>query len=165
MRGMQAGGDGACADSENLRNAPVVKICVVAKKQNETLTLRKRGDESCKLQSFFLGRTVSVHHERRCVGIRFARSPPPLLSRRIDHSTPDPSFERRFTAEVTATPHNGCKGILDSFSSALSLAHDRGGDRHEVAKPLAVERLDLGQEIFVVVRHFLTVRSPATAFC
>lgn len=160
MGGMQARGDGAGPNAENLGDAQIVEIGVVAKEENKPLTLGQGRDQSGEFRPFLVVGRRPVHRRRRRPGMYVPGVASLLLARRVDDGAPDPSFERRFTAEVAAASDDGRKGVLHGLTRALPLAHDRRRDRDEVGEMLAIERLDLSQ-IRLTVLHLPREYDPS----
>jgi hypothetical protein len=152
--GVQTCGDRSCSYAEDLGDAPIIEIGVVAQKEHEPLTLREDSHKRCKFQTFLSMRQRSIHRHRRLMRLRLTGVVPPLLARRIDDRAPHPRFERCLTAKIAAASHHRRKSILNDLARALPLTQNRRRNSHEVGKPLAIERLDLGHQICLGVRHF-----------
>ena len=124
--------------AEDLGDAPIIEIGVVAKEEHEPLTLREDSYERCKLQTFRSMRQRPIHRHRCLMRSRLTGVVPPLLARRIYDRAPDPRFERCLTPKIAAASHHRSKSILHDLARALPLTHNRRRNSDEVGKPLAV---------------------------
>lgn len=142
---MERRGDRPHLDIEDLRDAPVVEVRVVAQEQDEPLPLRERSHDRRELHALVSG-PGAVRGKSGLVQLSLAGMTTSLLARGIHDGAPHPRLERRLASEVATRADDRGERVLHGLASSFPLAHDRCRDGDEIGETRAVERLDLGEE-------------------
>src|SRR5712691_4130240 len=131
----------ACSHSSDLdvergSDTAVIEIRVVAKEENEALTIWQRREDG--------GETAFGELERRIIDMVARIGNRNLLaellaSRRIHYAGPNPALETSFATVAAPMLDGSAESLLNGVARGIEIARDRLSDPEEAVEPLPVE--------------------------